>query len=49
MNRKIIVSEYENGRPCVEVVSDSGEGFATVNKIFHKFYQKITKFTSTLI
>ena len=27
MNRKIIVSEYENGRPCVEVVSDSGEGF----------------------
>lgn len=27
MTRKIIVSEYENERPCVEVVDDSGEVF----------------------
>ena len=24
-------------------------GFTTINKIFHKFYQKLSKFTSTLI
>lgn len=24
-------------------------GFTTVNKNFHKFYQKLSKFTSTLI